>query len=144
MYCWSGRCCLALHLSVSWSRRRQATWHFHAIACVGPAEHPELAIRIMKKGYPVYTEKPQSLDSSNSFHMADVSNTTRQLCSIAYKKRYATVFDRTKKWMESFPADRLRIRNQTTRFCCNAASISSTSSSSCMAKAANCSVSQGE
>jgi predicted dehydrogenase len=77
------------------------------IACVGPAEHPELAIRIMEKGYPVYTEKPQALDSGNSFRMAEVSNTTGQLCSIAYKKRYATVFDRAKKWIKSFPTERL-------------------------------------
>ena len=77
------------------------------VVCVGPKEHPELAIRAMKKGYPVYTEKPQALSSSDSFQMAKVSKATGQLCSIAYKKRYATVFDRAKKWISSFPTEHL-------------------------------------
>ena len=42
------------------------------VVCIGPKDHPDLAIRVMKKGYPVYTEKPQSLDSDNSFRMAEV------------------------------------------------------------------------
>ena len=77
------------------------------LICVGPKEHPNLAIQVMEKGYPVYTEKPQSMTSADSIRMAEASLRTGMLCSIAYKKRYATVFDRARKWIDQFPSEKL-------------------------------------
>ncbi len=77
------------------------------IVCVGPKEHPDLAVQIMEKGYPVYTEKPQSMTSSDSIRMAEASKKTGMLCSIAYKKRYATVFARARQWIDGFPREKL-------------------------------------
>ena len=73
------------------------------IACIGPKEHPDMAIDIMEKGYPVYLEKPPSMSSAEAIRMAQVSKQTGVLCSIAYKKRYATVFNRAKEWIGQFP-----------------------------------------
>lgn len=77
------------------------------IVCIGPKAHPDMAVKIMEKGYPVYLEKPPSLTSAEAIRMARVSKQTGQLCSIAYKKRYATVFDRAKAWIGQFPEEEL-------------------------------------
>ncbi len=77
------------------------------IVCIGPREHPDMAIRIMEKGYPVYLEKPPSMTSIEAIRMAYVSKQTGQLCSIAFKKRYVTAFDRAKAWIRQFPVNKL-------------------------------------
>ena len=77
------------------------------IVCIGPNEHPDMAIRIMEKGYPVYTEKPPAMTSTEAFRMAQVSKRTGMLCSIAYKKRYAVVFERARQWIDQFPPEQL-------------------------------------
>lgn len=77
------------------------------IVCIGPKEHPDMAVRIMEKGYPVYLEKPPSMASTGAIRMAQTSKQTGQLCSIAFKKRYVTAFDRAKAWIGQFPEDKL-------------------------------------
>lgn len=74
--------------------------------CIGPQQHYELAIEVMRMGYPVYTEKPPAPTAAQALEMVRVSKETGQLCSIAFKKRYNTANTRAKQWLSQFdPAD---------------------------------------
>lgn len=77
------------------------------IVCIGPEQHYELAIDIMKRGYPVYTEKPPAPTAAQALEMARVSKETGQLCSIAFKKRYNVANSRAKEWLAKFDPDDL-------------------------------------
>ncbi|MFI3257190.1 MAG: Gfo/Idh/MocA family oxidoreductase [Spirochaetales bacterium] len=77
------------------------------IICTGPSSHPQIAAKVMKHGIPVYTEKPQSMTYKESIEMAEVSKSTDVLCSIAYKKRYASVYKDAKDWIKTFPVEKL-------------------------------------
>ena len=77
-----------------------------AILCIGPAEHAELAMLVMRRGIPVYTEKPPSLTAADALAVARVSKETGVLCTTAFKKRYNTAYGRAREWIESFdPGD---------------------------------------
>src|SRR4051794_19427618 len=43
------------------------------ILCIGPREHAELAPVVMRRGIPVYTEKPPALDAAGAREVARVS-----------------------------------------------------------------------
>lgn len=76
------------------------------MVCIGAQQHYELAIDIMRRGYPVYTEKPPAPTAEQALEMARVSKETGQLCSIAFKKRYNTANSRAKQWLSQYdPAD---------------------------------------
>jgi predicted dehydrogenase len=76
------------------------------IVCIGPQQHYELAPRIMKMGYPVYTEKPPAPTSLQALEMARVSKETGVLCTTAFKKRYTVAASRAKEWIDKFnPSD---------------------------------------
>ncbi|MFK7693083.1 Gfo/Idh/MocA family protein [Paenibacillus sp. HJGM_3] len=76
------------------------------IVCIGPQQHYELAIEVMKLGFPVYTEKPPAVSSRDAYEVARVSAETGVLCSTAFKKRYNTAYSRAKEWLAQFsPAD---------------------------------------
>ncbi|HZG55925.1 Gfo/Idh/MocA family oxidoreductase [Paenibacillus sp.] len=76
------------------------------IVCIGPQQHYELAIDMMKRGYPVYTEKPPAPTAAQALEMARVSKETGRLCSIAFKKRYNVANNRAKEWIAKFdPSD---------------------------------------
>jgi len=77
------------------------------IICIGPEEHAELAPAVMRRGLPVYTEKPPATSAAGALAVARVSKETGLLCTTAFKKRYATCYDRAKQWIESFPPEDL-------------------------------------
>ena len=76
------------------------------IICVGPEAHAELAPVVLKKGYPVYTEKPPAPTAQAAFAVARIAHETGRLCTTAFKKRYAVAVNRAKEWIGKFdPAD---------------------------------------
>jgi predicted dehydrogenase len=77
------------------------------IICIGPEQHAELAPRVMRCGYPVYTEKPPAPDAAGALAVARVARETGLLCTTAFKKRYNVAYNRAREWIDSFPADDL-------------------------------------
>lgn len=77
------------------------------IVCIGPKQHYELASRIMKLGYPVYTEKPPAPTAKDALELARISKETGVLCTTAFKKRYNVANNRAKEWIGKFPAEDL-------------------------------------
>lgn len=75
--------------------------------CVGPKGHSELAKKVLKKGYPVYTEKPPAMTAAEAFEVAKVAHQTGLLCMTAFKKRYNIAYSRAKDWLSQFAADDL-------------------------------------
>ena len=76
------------------------------IICIGPEQHAELALRVMKKGIPVYTEKPPAASAAAAFDVARVSRETGVLCTTAFKKRYCVAYERAQDWLSRYePAD---------------------------------------
>ena len=77
------------------------------VVCVSPEVHPVLAIKVMKRGIPVYTEKPPALKAADAVEVAKVARETGMLCVTAFKKRYSTAFVRAREWIGTFkPEDR--------------------------------------
>lgn len=74
------------------------------IVCIGPAQHAQLAQAILRKGIPLYTEKPPAVRAADALEVARVANETGVLCTTAFKKRYATAYNRAKEWIAGFPA----------------------------------------
>ncbi len=66
------------------------------IACVGPREHAELSQNIMRRGLPVYTEKPPAADAAGAAEVYRTSRETGQICMTAFKKRFAPVYKQAK------------------------------------------------
>jgi len=77
------------------------------IVCIGPEAHAELAPLVMRRGIPVYTEKPPAPTASAALKVARVSRETGVLCTTAFKKRYATAYNRAKQWIQQFPPEDL-------------------------------------
>lgn len=77
------------------------------MVCIGPEQHAKLAIHIMRKGIPVYTEKPPACSASRALEMARVSLETGALCTTAFKKRYSTAYERAKEWIQKIPEEDL-------------------------------------
>lgn len=76
------------------------------IICIGPEQHAELAPVVMKKGIPVYTEKPPGPSASATLAVARVSKETGVLCTTAFKKRYSVAYNTAKTWLSRYePAD---------------------------------------
>ena len=73
------------------------------IICVGPHGHAELAPRVLRLGYPVYTEKPPAPTAAEALAVARVARETGLLCMTAFKKRYSTAWQRAKEWLAKFP-----------------------------------------
>ena len=72
------------------------------IVCTGPEGHAALAPVVMRAGIPVYTEKPPALSAADTLAVARVSRETGVLCTTAFKKRYATAYQRAKEWLAQF------------------------------------------
>jgi predicted dehydrogenase len=79
------------------------------IICIGPEQHAELAPAVMRRGIPVYTEKPPAPTAAAALEVARVSKETGVLCTTAFKKRYAEAYVRGKTWIESLPAGALQM-----------------------------------
>jgi len=71
--------------------------------CIGPEQHALLATAIMKKGFPVYTEKPAAASAAAALAVAKVAQETGLLCTTAFKKRYTQAANRAKAWLAQFP-----------------------------------------
>ena len=75
------------------------------LVCIGPSEHADLAPRILRRGFPVYTEKPPAATAAGALHVARVAHETGLLCTTAFKKRYATTYNRAREWIARFPPE---------------------------------------
>jgi len=73
------------------------------IVCTGPAGHAELAPIVMRRGIPVYTEKPPAPSAAEALEVARVSRQTGVLCTTAFKKRYNTAYTRARRWLDGWP-----------------------------------------
>jgi len=80
------------------------------IICIGPEAHAELAPVVMRKGIPVYTEKPPAATAAAALEVARVSKETGVLCTTAFKKRYNRAYSRAKEFIDGFgPDERLAL-----------------------------------
>lgn len=80
------------------------------IVCVGPEAHAMLSTRILRMGYPVYTEKPPAACAEDAWQVAETARETGLLCTTAFKKRYTEAAARAKRWLDLFPQeDRLSL-----------------------------------
>ncbi|MEW6356968.1 MAG: Gfo/Idh/MocA family oxidoreductase [Planctomycetota bacterium] len=77
------------------------------IICIGPEQHAKLAPAVLRKGFPVYTEKPPAPTAAATLEVARVAKETGLLCMTAFKKRYAECYARAKEWIDSFPSEDL-------------------------------------
>jgi predicted dehydrogenase len=75
------------------------------IVCIGPEAHAELATRILRMGYPVYTEKPPAGSAEAALAVARVAQETGLLCTTAFKKRYTQSNNRAVEWLAQFPEE---------------------------------------
>ena len=73
--------------------------------CIGPDQHVELAQLAMRRGVPVYTEKPPASSAADALAVARVSKETGVPCMTAFKKRYANCYNRAKEWLATFPTE---------------------------------------
>lgn len=72
------------------------------IICIGPEAHAELAPLVMRKGIPVYTEKPPAASAAAAYDVARVSSETGVLCTTAFKKRHSAAYERAKEWLGQY------------------------------------------
>ncbi len=75
------------------------------IVCIGPEQHAELAPKILRRGIPVYTEKPPAPTAAAALEVARVARETGLLCVTAFKKRYANAYQRAKEWIDAHSPD---------------------------------------
>jgi predicted dehydrogenase len=75
------------------------------LICTGPKGHAALAPVAMRRGIPVYTEKPPALTAADALAVARVSEETGVLCTTAFKKRYADCYQRATEFLAGFPAE---------------------------------------
>ncbi len=71
------------------------------IICIGPDQHAPLAIKVLKAGLPVYTEKPPAADSKIALEVAQTAKETGLLCMTAFKKRYTPIYVKMKQQMNT-------------------------------------------
>jgi len=83
--------------------------------CIGPAAHAELAPVVMRRGIPVYTEKPPGPTAADVLTVARVSQETGVPCSTAFKKRYNNCYNRAMEWLATFPPE--DVYSVTTSYC---------------------------
>ncbi len=77
------------------------------IVCIGPQQHAQLAPVVMRRGIPVYTEKPPAISSQEALEVARIANETNVLCTTAFKKRYSAAYSRAKEWLDGFASEDL-------------------------------------
>ncbi len=75
------------------------------LICVGPEQHAELAQEMLRRGIPVYTEKPPAPNAAEALEVARTSHMTGVLCTTAFKKRYTAAADAACKWLTRFPRE---------------------------------------
>ncbi len=72
------------------------------IICIGPEMHAKLALQMIERGLPVYTEKPPAVSAADALVVARAAKAKDVLCVTAFKKRYAHVYSRAKEWLDGF------------------------------------------
>jgi len=77
------------------------------VVCIGPEAHAEIAPRILRMGFPVYTEKPPAASAESALAVARVAAETGLLCTTAFKKRYNNAYSRAREWIDGFAPDDL-------------------------------------
>jgi predicted dehydrogenase len=77
------------------------------ILCMDPQQHADLAPVAMRRGIPVYTEKPPAATAAAALAVARVSRETGVLCTTAFKKRYNVAYTRAREWIQGFPPEDL-------------------------------------
>jgi len=77
------------------------------IICIGPEAHARLAPVVMRRGIPVYTEKPPATTAAEALAVARVSRQTGVLCTTAFKKRYNVAYNRAREFIAEFPPEDL-------------------------------------
>ena len=77
------------------------------IICIGPEAHAELAPRVLRRGVPVYTEKPPAPSAAGALAVARVARETGVLCTTAFKKRYCQAYSRAREWLDKYPPEDL-------------------------------------
>ena len=77
------------------------------ILCIGPEAHAELAPVVLRRGIPVYTEKPPAVTAAAALAVARVAKETGVLCTTAFKKRYSVAYSRAREFIAEFPPDDL-------------------------------------
>ena len=76
-----------------------------AIICIGPEAHARLTPVVMRRGIPVYTEKPPATSAAEALAVAKVSRETGVLCTTAFKKRYNVAYSRARDFIGEFPPE---------------------------------------
>lgn len=77
------------------------------IICINAEQHAALAPEVLRRGIPVYTEKPPALSAAAALEVARVSKEAGVLCMTAFKKRYTVAYSRAKGWINSFAPEDL-------------------------------------
>ena len=72
------------------------------IICIGPEQHAVLAPQVLRRGIPVYTEKPPAPTAEAAYEVVQTARETGVLCMTAFKKRYAAVYQRAREWLDGF------------------------------------------
>lgn len=72
------------------------------IVCIGPEQHAELAPKILRLGFPVYTEKPPAATAAGALEVARAAKETGLLCMTGFKKRHNNAYSRAKEWLAQF------------------------------------------
>ncbi|HEY3396889.1 MAG TPA: Gfo/Idh/MocA family oxidoreductase [Armatimonadota bacterium] len=75
------------------------------IICIDMNAHAALAPVVLRRGIPVYTEKPPAPTAAAALEMARVAQETGVLCMTAFKKRYNTAYSRAAEWLAQFPPE---------------------------------------
>jgi myo-inositol 2-dehydrogenase/D-chiro-inositol 1-dehydrogenase len=75
------------------------------VIVVGGDAYVELAPKVLERGIPVYTEKPPAPTAEEALKLARLADEAGVLYSTGMKQRYATVYDRAKRWIESFESE---------------------------------------
>ena len=70
--------------------------------CIGPEQHAALAAQVMRRGLPVYTEKPPAPSAAEARALMEIARERPVLCMTAFKKRHATAYARGKEWLGQF------------------------------------------
>lgn len=77
------------------------------IVCIGPGAHAELAVEVLRRGVPVYTEKPPAPTAAAALEVAREARRAGLLCMTGFKKRYSLAFARARQWVEQFSPSQL-------------------------------------
>ncbi len=76
------------------------------LICIGPGEHAKFARQIVRRGVPVYVEKPPAATAAETLEIARAARHAGVLCMTAFKKRHNVAYGRAKEWLAGFkPGD---------------------------------------